>query len=139
MNLKEKLMPPRPNAYPAPYRSLFNSVILDPKIYDGYKRALQDAQDLFNDWYDREIVKLFENAVVKYGRIDENGLWSHKPVDSDTHQGLLIGRTPIERGVTKEEIIKALRSEAFTDHYSGKSKSEFQELAARIEREGIKP
>jgi hypothetical protein len=105
------------------------------------ERALADAfQYQVNDWYANHIEPLFKGAVEAFNMQAEGGHWTtHERCDADTHRAWLIGIEPIQRGVTKEELVRVLRNEVSMDHTSKSRQDFFTELADRIEREGIKP
>ena len=102
---------------------------------EGYGAALTHTQESFNAWYAEHIEPLFANAVEVYGAINQDGsmenIYSTDKEKFDTHRALLIGVTPIERGVTVDEIVREL--EYNTDRAS------LIDLINRLKREGIKP
>lgn len=108
-SLKERLIPPYP-------------------LRDGETIM---TRAMFDDWYAQHIELLFANAVEVYAMVnDDDGdlIGISTSLDTtDEVRGLLIGVEPIERGVTKEEILRCLRNWGQTT------------LADRIEKEGIKP
>jgi hypothetical protein len=107
-------------------------------------------QAYFDKWYADYIEPLFagsievfrgKDAVKPMNSSHAEYEWSTNRLPSDTITGLIVGVRPIERGVTKEDVIASLRvasdmaSSKFCD---GEAKC-WTELADRIEREGIKP
>lgn len=110
MNLKDKLKPPMPIFY--------NGCI---------------NEQAFADWYNRRIEPLFKNAaeVTTPNPHGIEFLWGKRPLSNDTHRALLIGIEPIKKGVSKEYLLQMLRC--------GDGKTTFEELADRIELEGLLP
>lgn len=97
-----KFLPPRPKA-----------------IYiDGQTRgdmALQ--QQNLNEWYDKEIAPLFENAVEVYGEFDAtNEVWSDfsglRPLKANegvaTHKALLVNIEPLKKEETAEDVLREM-------------------------------
>jgi hypothetical protein len=123
MNLKDKLKPP----------------MLDFEALNVWNTPL--LQRKYNSWYSKHIDPLFANAMEVGVRASGVGWFaaSHSTSDDDiTHRALLIGIEPIERGVTKEEIVKELRGFARTNETGWGVWNKLAHFADRIEREGIK-
>jgi hypothetical protein len=74
------------------------------------------------------IEKWLEGSVEVFGEGEKDFEWSTEKGRNSTHVGLLVGIEPISKGVTKDEIIAALRSAEMRSA---------SDLVSRIEREGI--
>lgn len=103
---------------------------------DQYYRPTMSV-DTYVEWRTSIIDRLCESSKVVHTA--NNAAWWATPQDMahDTHTAILLDIQPIQRGVTKEEIVNLLRGgcAASTCFESSSAK----ELADRIEREGIKP
>lgn len=123
-SLKEHLLPPKPEG----------------EVVNIGQRILQ-----WNKFYTdltARIDALEANAVKVNGSYYQScneSTWDTGASESDTHSALLINIQPIERGVSVAEVVERLRLEASGLRLFGEHKTDLDELADRIEREGIKP
>lgn len=107
----------------------------DFKIYpaNGSGKVLVAYTDVY-DYYDREIVALFENARVVYGKsLKPSALFNAELADDDTHTALLIGIKPLDQAVTKDEIVRTFKNVKLMGEIEAAC------FIDRIERFGLKP
>lgn len=84
-----------------------------PEMPEWFKHGHDDPKSLainiveFDQWYDKEIRPLFENAVEVY-RSRFSGGWSQNPErikEGDTHKALIINIQPIKEE-TAEDLLR---------------------------------
>lgn len=84
----------------------------------------------FACWLNSLAARLAEQAVEV--KSINGSVWSEQPEKWDAYSALVIGIEPIKRGVTKAEIVEAIR-------HGTESPEGDMALADRIEKEGIIP